>query len=253
MADKNFNDEFDSLEELHNNELDDIVLEKYEKKERIKRYAIIGGSILLVFLIVISIVKIVTDSSSAPQDRLVEEQSIEPQEEDEFESVPIIAQEEETKESEEINNVIKEVLNKEKDLEKKTPKKELKSEPQKSTPPKVEPKKPKKEETKPKKVVEKEKEPPKKKSVAAKSKKVQKAAVKGGYFIQVGAFSNYPDKRFLQRLEKEGFNYVIKEFEINGKKIKRVYVGPFANKKEAQKALKKVRAKINKDAFVKRL
>ena len=251
MADKNFNDEFDSLEELHNNELDDIVLEKYEKKERIKRYAIIGGSIILIFIIVISIVKIVSDSSSAPQDRLVEEQPIESVEEDEFENVPIIAQEEsEPKENEEINSVIKEVLNKEKVLQKsQNPKQNPEVASKKQQPQNKEPKAEhvKKEPVKAAlKEVKKTKKPVKKpvnKTVTA----------KGRYYIQVGAFSKYPDKKFLQKLEQNGFNYVIKEFEINGKKIKRVYVGPFATKKEAQKALKKVRAKINKDAFVKRL
>ncbi len=70
-----------------------------------------------------------------------------------------------------------------------------------------------------------------------------------GYYIQVGAFSNNPDKAFLSMIEKNGYNYKILKLDTGIK----VLVGPFASKTEASQKINDVRAKIAKGAFIKSL
>ncbi len=262
---ENINEEFETLEELHHNELDDIVLEKYEKKEKLKRYAIIGGAVIVIFFIVFYIVKVITDSSSAPQDTLVEEQVIqssasnEVSEEEGFEEVPVIAEEsqknqEPTEEKDELNSVIKEVLSKEKKLAK-----EEAVATQTKTPPLSKPQpsaksvtpKPK---TKPATIA---KSTPKKATTQHKSTKKSapsKVDSHGSYYVQVGAFLKYdPDKNFLAKIKRSGYNYIIKEFHINGQKIKRVYIGPYSSKSSALKQLRTIKRTIASNAFITRL
>ncbi len=241
--------DFENLEELHTNELDDIVLEKFEKKDRIKRYLLIGGSLALIFIIVISIVKMVSDSSSTPQESLIDTNELIAQSEaatksDEFQEVPIVS-EPETKD-EEVQQVINEVMSQEKKLahqEKAT--KPL----QQKALPKPQPAKPAAA-TKAKSTTPKASKPSKEKKTTKKPAPA-KVAKKGSYYIQVGAFLKYaPDKKFLASIKKAGFSYIIKEFNINGKKVRRVYVGPFSSRKEASRNLPKIRAKISKNAFI---
>lgn len=242
--------DFEDLEELHTDELDDIVLEKFEKKDRIKRYFLIGGSLILIFIIVLSIVKIISDSSSAPQESLIDTNELPTQSqtslknnENEVEEVPII-DESETKE-EEVQQVINEVIAQEKKLsqqEKKQASIQPKEKKLKTTKPKQVPSSPKHETTKPIKEKITKKIP---------KSKIAKSTQQKFYYIQVGAFLKYnPDKKFLDSIKKAGFSYIIKEFNINGKKVRRVYVGPFASRKEASRYLPKIRAKISKNAFI---
>ncbi len=251
MEKENLNETFEDLEDLHNNELDDIVLEKYEKKNRIKKYLLIGGSILLIFIIVISIVKIVTDSSSAPQEALIEEQtsSISSVEDNYEEEVPIVSESEKEPSDEEFKKVIDDVMKKEKSLEKK----ELA--PSKSTTHVQKPQQksaPSKRTSEPKKITPRQNNKvTSQKTVTQIKKSSPKTAAKGNVYIQVGAFLKYdPDKEFLHTIKRQGFNYIVKTYNLNGKIVKRVYIGPFTSKKEAAKYLPKVRKTISKNAFV---
>lgn len=240
--------DFEDLNELHTNELDDIVLEKIEKKDRMKRYLLIGASLALIFIIVIGIVKMVSDSSATPQESLIDTNEIITQSEtspksDEFQEVPIVS-EPETKD-EEVQQVINEVINQEKNLAQ-----QEKTEPiQQKTTSKPQPTKPTAA-TKAKPITKKEAKPANEKKVTKKPAPAP-IAKKGSYYIQVGAFLKYaPDKKFLASIKKAGFSYIIKEFNINGKKVRRVYVGPFTSRKEASRYLPKIRAKISKNAFI---
>ncbi|GAB6044704.1 hypothetical protein JCM11957_03020 [Caminibacter profundus] len=135
------------------------------------------------------------------------------------------------------NNIDTQKLIEEKPKEEQTPKeekiKEEKINPQINETPKEEPKK----EEKPKK------EAPKK-------------ATQGNYYIQVAALlkNAKPNKKFLSLIKKEGFNYKTYHTYIvkNGEKIKvtKILIGPFETKKEAKKALKKVKASISQTAFI---
>jgi len=87
-------------------------------------------------------------------------------------------------------------------------------------------------------------------------KEAPKKAIHGNYYIQVAALlkNAKPNKKFLSLIKKEGFNYKTYHTYIvkNGEKIKvtKILIGPFETKKEAKKALKKVKASISQTAFI---
>ena len=267
MDKENLKETFEDLEELQHNDLDDIVLENFDKKEKIKKYLLMGGAVLLIFIIVISIVKMVSDSSSAPQDELVETQPIEQSTQEatqdtNFQEVPI-ATENETDQKSDVDQVINEVMQQQKNTTStaatasvaastsqpiaKRDETTQKAKEQKSA------KTAAKQAAKPKSTANK----PAPKTAAAKPKPkptpkpAHKPVAKGNIYIQVGAFLKYdPDKAFLRKIKAAGFSYIVKEYTINGKRVKRVYVGPFASKADARAALAKVRARIAKGAFI---
>ena len=75
------------------------------------------------------------------------------------------------------------------------------------------------------------------------------------YYVQVAALMKYkkPNKKFLELLKKEGYNYRLYEtyYVKNGKKIEviKILIGPFS-KNEAKKELKKIKANITQNAFI---
>ncbi|SFV69479.1 Arginine/ornithine antiporter ArcD [hydrothermal vent metagenome] len=88
------------------------------------------------------------------------------------------------------------------------------------------------------------------KKVTQKTRKTviaHKATLTGKYYIQVGSFSKYkPNRKFLNSIRHLGFNY---KFHKIGK-LNKVLVGPFKTRKEAERAKKVVRAKIEPGAFL---
>jgi len=101
----------------------------------------------------------------------------------------------------------------------------------------------------------KEKHPPKtKKAQKVAPKPVVKAAAKpvakpsGHYFIQVGAFTKTPSRRFLSSITKNGFTYHVTKANSSG--TKKLLLGPYNTKKLAYKAIPSVKAHINKHAFI---
>jgi len=75
-----------------------------------------------------------------------------------------------------------------------------------------------------------------------------------GYFIQVGATAkSFPDKRFLTKIKKAGFDYIVHGVNIKGKKIKKVLVGPYSTRDGAKNALSGVKANINPSAYIYRI
>lgn len=78
-----------------------------------------------------------------------------------------------------------------------------------------------------------------------------KVATKGSYYVQVGSFTRFePNKQFLASINTQGFSYKYHKATVKGKSVNKVLVGPFATEKEARSALKTVRAKIEKGAFL---
>jgi DedD protein len=86
--------------------------------------------------------------------------------------------------------------------------------------------------------------------------KSTKTVTQGKYYIQVAALLKHakPNKKFLQIIKENGFNYTfyVTYINKNGEKIKvtKILVGPFKDKKEAKKALVKVKQKITQNAFI---
>jgi len=85
--------------------------------------------------------------------------------------------------------------------------------------------------------------------------KTKTAAATKNYYIQVAALIKYkkPNKKFLELLKKEGYNYRLYEtyYVKNGKKIEvvKILVGPFG-KNEVKKELNKIKANITQNAFI---
>jgi len=67
----------------------------------------------------------------------------------------------------------------------------------------------------------------------------------GNYYIQVGAFNKEPSSRFLSVITSSGFRYKLS----NGKLL----IGPYSNSNSAKRDLPRVKDKINKGAFIKKL
>jgi DedD protein len=81
-----------------------------------------------------------------------------------------------------------------------------------------------------------------------------KPAVTGRYYIQVGSFGRFaPDKKFLQKITKSGYSYIIHDAKVNGVSMTKVLVGPYATDKAARKDLPSVRSKIEPGAFLSRI
>ncbi len=75
-----------------------------------------------------------------------------------------------------------------------------------------------------------------------------------GYFIQVGATAkSFPDKRFLTKIKRAGFDYIVHGVTIKGKQIKKVLVGPYSTRDGAKNALGSVKANINPSAYIYRI
>ncbi|MDY0403219.1 SPOR domain-containing protein [Sulfurovum sp.] len=70
----------------------------------------------------------------------------------------------------------------------------------------------------------------------------------GGYYIQVGAFSTVPSRRFLESISQNGFTYTITKKSPSG--LRKLLIGPYPDRKSAERALVKVKDRINKRAFL---
>lgn len=75
-----------------------------------------------------------------------------------------------------------------------------------------------------------------------------KAVAKTTYYIQVGSFSQNPSSRFLSVIKNSGFSYHITKASPKG--IKKLLIGPYESRASVDTALVKVRDRINKSAFV---
>ena len=70
----------------------------------------------------------------------------------------------------------------------------------------------------------------------------------GSYYIQVGAFSKVPSQRFLDRISQNGLAYTFSNKSPRG--LRKLLIGPYPDRQSAERALVKVKDRINKSAFV---
>lgn len=80
--------------------------------------------------------------------------------------------------------------------------------------------------------------------------KVQPKPAAGTFFVQVESLSKEPRADYLKLLKNKGFNVVVRDRTVDGKSIKRVYVGPYMTKEEAAAVLPTLRRDFNPEAFV---
>ncbi len=78
----------------------------------------------------------------------------------------------------------------------------------------------------------------------------QPPARKGNYYVQVGSFAGRPKSSLLHLIDRNGLPYRILSFGKNGQSISKLLIGPYTTRAKALEVRKKVRAKIQKDAFI---
>jgi DedD protein len=82
-----------------------------------------------------------------------------------------------------------------------------------------------------------------------KKQEAKVSAVKG-YYIQVGAFTKYPDKKLLSKLKINGYRVTMHKMEIKGKMYTKVLIGSYKSKAEANSNLPYIKQRINKSAYI---
>ncbi len=66
-----------------------------------------------------------------------------------------------------------------------------------------------------------------------------------GTFVQVGAFSNMPSKKYLNNITNKGFKYRVYKVTIKNKLYHKVLVGPYSSKAKAKLAIDNIKKKLN--------
>ena len=87
---------------------------------------------------------------------------------------------------------------------------------------------------------------PEKQSVKAQA--IAKNSISPAFYIQVGSFTKIPSAHFLSIIKNSGFNYKITAPTVHG--IKKLLIGPYKDRKSINRALIRVKDRINKSAFV---
>jgi len=100
--------------------------------------------------------------------------------------------------------------------------------------------------TTPKRLIEKAKEHPTSRPVNIPQK--SQHAMSEKYYIQVGSFKKTPSRQFLEIIKKSGYHYTITPVTANG--TKKLLIGPYRDRATVNRALVRVRDRINKSAFV---
>lgn len=79
---------------------------------------------------------------------------------------------------------------------------------------------------------------------------IEQPSASGNFYVQVGSFLGSPKSALIYRITRTGFNHKIIRFPKEGKQISKLLIGPYMTKDQATTALSKVRAQIQKDAFI---
>ncbi|MDQ1326515.1 MAG: hypothetical protein QG564_1640 [Campylobacterota bacterium] len=79
-------------------------------------------------------------------------------------------------------------------------------------------------------------------------KSPQSPATSSQYYIQVGSFRSMPSAQFLNVIKNSGFEYHIIPEPLND--TKKLLIGPYESRSEADAAIIRVKDRINKSAFV---
>jgi len=243
------------------NELNDIILNKTEKKGSNKKLLVAIATFAIILIIVVVVMNKLGGSQESnlphpPKQRAIVVEEI--QEPDYAErSVPVIENsiehtselvEEDVVEDVDVipedDNVLEEPV-----YEKKTVQKP-KSKPVVKAKKKVtKTSKPKAKTTRPSGKYNPKKQRVEKSKAVEPSKPV--AATKGSYYVQVGSFAKYaPSKKFLSKIEKHGYTYTYHKVTRNSKTLNKVLVGPFKTKAAAREALPVIKRSIVRGAFL---
>ncbi|OCX43513.1 hypothetical protein A7X81_00505 [Campylobacter ornithocola] len=262
------------MEENNKNEFDDIILQKSNKSEKLKKILLRSIILIIVFLVVMIVMKLINDpgeektlqTPSEPQEQVSYENNFNSlpitdstKEEDEFEALARKLKEESSlidtnttiEEKQEIssNSVLDQITTIE-------PKEEIAKieEKQNEVKPIEKPvEKPvQKPSEKPKEMVEKPKISEQSNTnelfESIRTPSVQTQLPIGAY-IQVFSLNSLdPKSKELSILKENGYDYKIYKTTVNGKELTKVLVGPY-KESELKAELEKVRSKVAKGAF----
>ncbi len=224
------------------NELSDIILDNKNSKDskKIKKILILSIILLLIFILAIVGVKFFNKPEVKKNNFnivLPPEPTTKntPKKEELFKQVPII-EENSTTQKDNFNVMVEKLKNKEKKKEKSIQNIQKNKQREKSL----------------------VKHPKDKKDIktalvkASKDKKIaKKEIIKSNIYIQVGVtFKTKPEKKYLQKITKAGYNYKLYNLKISGKKATKILIGPYKSRKLARVKLLKIKKEINKAAFI---
>ncbi|EAH6869281.1 MULTISPECIES: SPOR domain-containing protein [unclassified Campylobacter] len=263
------------MEENNKNEFDDIILQKSNKSEKLKKILLRSIILIIVFLVVMIVMKLIND----PGEEKTLQMPSEPQEqaayENNFNSLPITDSAKEEDEFEALARKLKEesslndtntTIEEKQEVPSNSVLDQITTIEPKEEPAKVEEKQ---EEIKPieksiEKSTQKPSEKPKNNIVeqqkapeqsntnelfeSIKTPNVQTQLPSGAY-IQVFSLNSLdPKSKELNILKENGYDYKIYKTTVNGKELTKVLVGPY-KESELKTELEKVRSKIAKGAF----
>ncbi|WP_257942250.1 SPOR domain-containing protein [Campylobacter lari] len=263
------------MEENNKNEFDDIILQKSNKSEKLKKILLRSIILIIVFLVVMIAMKLIND----PGEEKTLQMPSEPQEqaayENNFNSLPITDSTKEEDEFEALARKLKEessladtntTIEEKQEIPSNSVLDQIATAESKEEPVKVEEKQ---EEIKPveksiEKPIQKPSEKPKNNVVekpkapeqsntnelfeSIKTPSVQTQLPAGAY-IQVFSLNSLdPKSKELNILKENGYDYKIYKTIVNGKELTKVLVGPY-KESELKAELEKVRSKIAKGAF----
>ena len=235
------------------NELSDIVLEKGDTKTlKMKRILILVAFLILVFLVALASMKVANKDESKDTSKLIlppeptQETQI-PKDDQLFKQVPII---EENPKKESFEDMIKTL--KEKEAQKQEEAKGTEAKPKESattsaTPPV--------KETLPKVKEETKKEATKTQPLLRSTEisDTPSGSANAGIYVQVGAVATTPDAKQLSDIKSKGFEYKLYPTVVNGNKVTKILIGPYAKSSDAESALVLIRSSVNKNAFIYRV
>ncbi|RXJ98899.1 hypothetical protein CRU98_09045 [Arcobacter sp. CECT 8986] len=251
----------------NNNELGDIMLNgtpsPSTNETNKKKYLILGLVLIILFLLTIVIIRLLnspkeennsfSNEPTAKEEQVLENDNIEKQYQkiidEKLKNIKEQTQNSqiEEKADEELNiDSIEEKEKKAQQIEESKPDVfGVKEEPEVVEQPKVQ---------EVKKVAEKVVQKPK---PVQKPKVVKKAPTKvssskpSGTYVQVGAFSRQPAKKYLDKIQSSGFSYTIYKVTVNGKVYNKVLIGPFNSRANAEKNISTIKRKLNiSSAFI---
>ncbi|AJC86005.1 SPOR domain-containing protein [Campylobacter sp. RM16704] len=267
------------MEENKKNEFDDIILQKSNKSEKLKKILLRSIILVIVFLVVMIVMKLINNPSedktlqmpAEPQNQGSYDKNFnslpitDNKEEDEFEALARKLKEENAlvdsnitiEEKKEIPTTNNSVLDQISTIE---PKEEIVQNEAKQE-------ENKKEEKSLDKVTSKSVEKPKTKTTEGQKKSEQASTselfenittntqtqLQPGAYIQVFSLNNLdPKSKELNILKSNGYEYKIYKTNVNGKELTKVLVGPY-KESDLKAELEKVRSKITKGAFTFRI
>jgi len=225
------------------NELSDLLLSSHEGKSDKKKYAILGILLIVLFLVTIVLIRLISNAKVSNQDLATKTQQQQKQNDAiDKKYQQIINKDLSTKK----DNLVKEnklgsVENKQKPVLTKNVQSPKTTKIQKNT----EPNKPKIV----KKIIKKiRKHKIQSKTTASEIRRTfqnaKPSAVHGRYYIQVGAYTKAPSRRFLSHIERLGLQYKVYKKRINGILFNKLLIGPYASRAKAKSRLHKVKISL---------